>query len=188
MVKGGSRKGRGKDQVREDKVNQGIREIKEKFMEQRKIIPLQAKTDNQRLALKAFTEHQCVILTNHSGVGKSELMTWWACKQWLEGSVDNIIITRPYKHIGADYGATKGNDAEKLLPFCMSMLMKMKKYLGVGIMKNNFKLDGFESFFSDLVEIFLRSPLIFLILSMVRFLLCTDLCTMFRVFSFFGVP
>lgn len=135
--------------VRQDKVNEGVRQIKEKFVEQRKIIPLQAKTENQRIALKAFTEHQCVILTNHSGVGKTELMCWWACKQWLEGKVDNIVITRPYKHIGADYGATKGNDAEKLLPFCMSMLMKLKKYLGIGILKNNFKLDGFESFFME---------------------------------------
>ena len=149
MIKGGSRKGRGKDQVREDKVNQGIREIKEKFVEQRKIIPLQAKTDNQREALRAFTNHQCVILSGHAGVGKSELAAWWACKQWLEGTVDNIVITRPYKHIGADYGAPKGNDAEQLFPFCMSFLMKLKKYLGVGIMKNNFKLDGFESFFTE---------------------------------------
>jgi phosphate starvation-inducible PhoH-like protein len=138
-----------KDDVRADKINDGQRQIKEKFLEQRKILPLQAKTENQRLALKAFTEHQCVILTNHAGVGKTELMCWWAAKQWLEGHVDNIVITRPYKHIGADFGATKGNDAEKLLPFCMSMLMKLKKYLGVGILKNNFKLDGFESFFTE---------------------------------------
>jgi phosphate starvation-inducible PhoH-like protein len=135
--------------VREDKVNEGQRQIKEKFLEQRKITPLQAKTDNQRIALKAFTEYQAVVLSGHSGVGKTELASWWACKQWLEGKVDNIIITRPYKHIGADYGATKGNDAEKLLPFCMSILMKLKKYLGVGILKNNFQLDGFESFFTE---------------------------------------
>lgn len=147
MQKGRNRRNR--QQVREDKINQGSREIKEKFIEQRKILPLQAKTDNQREALQAFPQYQCIILSGHAGVGKSELAAWWACKQWLEGKVDNIVITRPYKHIGADYGATKGNDAEKLLPFCMSILMKLKKYLGIGIMKNNFKLDGFESFFTE---------------------------------------
>ena len=31
----------------------------------------------------------------------------------------------------------------------MSILMKMKRYLGVGILKNNFKLDGLESFFTE---------------------------------------
>lgn len=79
----------------------------------------------------------------------TEIASWWACKQWLAGEVDNIIITRPYKHLGADYGATKGDDAEKLLPFCMSILMKLKKYLGAGILKNNFKMGGFDALFVE---------------------------------------
>lgn len=140
---------RNRQKVREDKVNEGTRQIKEKFVEQRKITPLQAKNERQKTALSAFVTKQCVALSGSSGVGKTELATWWACKQWLEGSIDNIVITRPYQHLGNDYGATKGNDAEKLLPFCMSILMKMKRYLGTGILKNNFKLDGFESFFTE---------------------------------------
>lgn len=148
-AKGRVRRARNKSEVREDKVNEGQRQIKEKFQEQRQIKPLQAMNDRQRQALKAFTSKQLVCLTNSAGVGKTELATWWACKQWLEGHIDNIVITRPYQHLGNDFGATKGNDAEKLLPFCMSILMKMKKYLGVGILKNNFKLDGFESFFTE---------------------------------------
>jgi phosphate starvation-inducible PhoH-like protein len=138
-----------KMEVRADKVNEGHRQIKEKFVEQRKIKPLEAKNDRQRQALRSFTSKQLVVLTGSAGVGKTELATWWACKLWLEGRVDNIIITRPYQHLGNDFGATKGNDAEKLLPFCMSILMKIKKYLGVGILKNNFKLDGFEAFFAE---------------------------------------
>lgn len=123
----------------------------EKFQEERRhsIIPLTAKNDNQKKALQMFQTKQLVGLFGSSGVGKTELAVWWACKLWLENKIDNIIITRPYKHLGADYGATKGNDAEKLLPFCISMLMKMKRYLGVGILRNNFKLDGFEDLFSD---------------------------------------
>lgn len=148
-VKQRVRRTKTKMDVREDKVNEGTRQIKEKFVEQRKIKPLEAKNDRQRQALKAFTTKQIIALTGSSGVGKTELATWWACKLWLEGKVDNIIITRPYQHLGNDYGATKGNDAEKLLPFCMSILMKIKKYLGVGILKNNFKMDGFESFFTE---------------------------------------
>ena len=134
-----------------DKSQGGGKVVKEKFQEERKrnIIPLTAKNDNQKLALYAFTQKQLIGLYGSSGVGKSELMCWWACKQWLEGKVDNIVITRPYKHLGGDYGATKGNDSEKLLPFCMSMLMKIKKYLGVGILRNNFKLDGFDDLFAE---------------------------------------
>lgn len=152
MQNGGSRRSRGRktvNDVRADKVNEGQRQIKEKFAEQRKIKPLQAKNDRQKQALRSMTNKQMVVLTGSAGVGKTELATWWACNQWLLGNIDNIVITRPYQHLGNDYGATKGNDAEKLLPFCMSILMKMKKYLGVGILKSNFKMDGFETFFTE---------------------------------------
>jgi len=151
VITGGSKKRvrRTKAQMQEDKINEGQRQIKEKFLEQRKIKPLQALNDNQRKAFVAMVDKQLVVLSGSAGSGKTELACWWACKQWLEGKVDNIVITRPYQHLGNDYGATKGNDAEKLLPFCMSILMKLKKYLGVGVLKNNFKLDGFDSLFSE---------------------------------------
>lgn len=134
-----------------DLTKEGGRVIKEKFKEERnkRTLPLKAQNDRQKMALRAFTDSQLVIQTGYAGVGKTELMCWWACKQWLEGNVDNIIITRPYQQLGRDAGATKGNDAEKLLPFCMSMLMKLKKYLGTGPLKNNFKLDGFDTLFSE---------------------------------------
>lgn len=137
---------------RKDKIIAGEpKVVKPKFQEQRlsKIIPLSAKNDRQKAALEAFTSKQLVILSGAAGVGKTELMCWWACKLWLEGKIDNIVICRPYKHLGDDYGATKGNDAEKLLPFCMSMLSKIKKYLGAGVLENNFRLDGFESLFAE---------------------------------------
>lgn len=139
------------DRRNERKENSSKQEVQaQKFQEERKakVLPLTAKNDNQKLALNLLKEKQLLGLFGSSGVGKTELAVWWACKKWLEGDIDNIVITRPYQHLGADYGATKGNDAEKLLPFCMSMLMKMKRYLGVGILRNNFKLDGFEELFS----------------------------------------
>lgn len=130
----------GRDTIKKEKHVQGRRD---------QVIPLTAKSDNQRKALKAFTEKQFTLLSGSSGVGKTELACWWASKLYLEGKIDNIIITRPHKHLGEDYGAVKGNDAEKLLPFCMSMLMKFKKYLGVGILRSDFKLDGFDTLFSE---------------------------------------
>lgn len=130
----------GRDTIKKEKHKEGRRD---------QVIPLTAKSDNQRKALKAFTEKQFILLSGSSGVGKTELACWWASKLYLEGKIDNIIITRPHKHLGEDYGAVKGNDAEKLLPFCMSMLMKFKKYLGVGILRSDFKLDGFDTLFSE---------------------------------------
>lgn len=123
----------------------------EKFQEDRRksIIPLTAKNDNQRLALQLFQSKQLILQSGSAGTGKTELACWWAAKLFLEGHVDNIVITRPHKHLGDDYGAVKGNDSEKLLPFCMSMLMKLKKYLGTGLLRSNFKIDPFDNLFSE---------------------------------------
>lgn len=134
----------------EEKAEKG-REIKPKFEEERavRVLPLAAKSDAQRDALKAFTEKQLVILSGTAGTGKSELMCWWASKLWLEGKIDNIVICRPHTSLGNDYGAVTGNDTLKLLPFCMSMMMKFKKYLGFGILKNNFKMEVTEGLFQE---------------------------------------
>ena len=131
---------------------QGGRVIKEKFQEekQRKIPPLVAQNGNQKLTLKAFAEKQLVVQSGSAGVGKTELACWWASKQWLSGNVENIIITRPHKHLGDDYGAVKGNDAEKLLPFVMPIIMKLKRYLGTSILKNNFRMAGLMIYFQML--------------------------------------
>lgn len=125
--------------------------VPEKFKTERslRIVPLSAKNERQKQTLQHFKLKALVIATGYSGTGKTELACWWASKLWLEGKINNIVITRPYKHLGGDYGATKGNDAEKLLPFCMSMLQKLKKYLGANILANNFKLDGFENLFAE---------------------------------------
>lgn len=127
------------------------RVIEPKFDEERqaRVLPLVAKSDAQRDALKAFTEKQLVVLSGTAGTGKSELMCWWASKLWLEGTVDNIVICRPHQSLGNDYGAVTGNDTLKLLPFCMSMMMKFKKYLGYGILKNNFRMELTEGLFQE---------------------------------------
>lgn len=136
-------------QARQEKKEAVGRVVKGKFEETRKIIPLKAKNESQRQALKAFEEKQLVVLSGSSGVGKTEIMCWYASKLWLEGSIDNIVITRPHQHLGNDYGAVTGNDTLKLLPFCMSMMMKFKKYLGSGILRNNFRMEMMESLFNE---------------------------------------
>lgn len=149
MKKANRKNKRDKHQRRQEEGSHRV--VKEKFQEERKrkVVPLIAKSANQSLTIKAMWEKQLIMQSGFAGTGKTELACWWASKLWLEGKIDNIILTRPHQHLGADYGAVKGNDAEKLLPFCMSMLMKFKKYLGVGILKNNFKMDGFDTLFSE---------------------------------------
>lgn len=138
-----------REEKREKLGKEAIKPVK--FQESRKanIIPLSAKSDNQKETLKAFTEKQLIGQFGTSGSGKTELACWWAAKQWLQGDIENIVITRPAKTLGKDGGAVPGGDELKLLNYCMPMLMKLKKYLGIGILRNNLKLDTEQSLFSE---------------------------------------
>lgn len=138
------------DRRNEKKENFSKQEVQaQKFQEERKakVIPLVAQNENQKLALNNFKTKQLNVLSGSAGSGKSELAVWWACKRWLEGDIDNIVITRPDKGHGDTY-PVPGGDAMKMLQFLFPLLMKMKKYLGVGILQNNLKLEDDEVLFS----------------------------------------
>lgn len=138
------------DERWEKKAEKGGRVIKGKFQEERKrqILPLVAKNDNQKLALQAFREKQLNILSGSAGSGKTELCVWWACHQWINGHCDNIVITRPDCGFGETF-PVPGNDAAKMLTFLFPILLKMKKYLGVGILANNLQLEDTDFLFNE---------------------------------------
>ena len=139
------------DRRREKKSGKTRQEVQPaKYQEERKasVVPLTAKTENQREALRAFTNNQCVILSGSAGSGKTTLAVWWACKQWLEGKIDNIILTRGEKGLGAT-PPVPGNDTEKMLTMCLPMLLKMKHFLGVGILKSNLKMEHTDFLFDE---------------------------------------
>lgn len=139
------------DRRREKKENKTRQEVQPtKYQEERKarIIPITAKNDHQREALRAFVDKQCIILSGSSGSGKTTLALWWACKQWLEGNIDNIVLTRGEKGLGAT-PPVPGNDTEKMLTMCMPMLLKMKEFLGVGILRNNLKMEHIDFLFDE---------------------------------------
>jgi len=127
-----------------------MRKIKEKFQESRFIPPLIAKNEAQKQALQAFAQKQIVILSGSAGTGKTELMSYWAAKLWREGKLDTVVITRPYQHLGKDYGAVPGSDFEKLLPFVMSMLLKFKRYLGGNVLQAALKNTPDDLLFRDI--------------------------------------
>jgi phosphate starvation-inducible protein PhoH and related proteins len=122
----------------------------QKFQEERiaKVIPLVAKNNSQKLALKALAEKQCIVLSGSSGVGKTTLAVWWACSQFLKGNIDSIVFTRGEKGLGAT-PPVPGNDTEKMLTLCLPMLLKTKEFVGVGILRNNLCMQDADFLFGE---------------------------------------
>lgn len=119
--------------TRRQKSQEGTgRVIKEKFSEQResKAQPLVPKTEAQKHYIKNLKSLKISIGSGHSGAGKSYAASYLAAQALERGEIDYIYITRPYAHLGNDYGATPGTDYEKLLPFCRPMLDTIKKVVG----------------------------------------------------------
>ena len=111
--------------------NGGLKqETKEKFKEERKMLPLVAKTKAQVDYIKSLETNKISIASGHSGCGKSFVAAYKAAQMLLDGTIERVYITRPYAHLGKDYGATSGNDFEKLEPFCKPILEVFRRVLG----------------------------------------------------------
>lgn len=108
------------------------KDIKEKFMEERSIPALQAKTLAQKAYLKSLNENIITVATGHSGVGKTYCATYKACQLLNKGEIDKILITRPYAHLGKDIGALPGDEFQKYFPMVRPMLDVCKRTLGNG--------------------------------------------------------
>jgi len=119
--------------TRKEKVTEGNRRVlKEKFTDQResRVAPLTPKTNAQREYISSLNTNKITVGSGHSGCGKSYTASYLAALALERGEIDNIYITRPYAHLGNDYGATPGSDFEKLFAFCRPMLDTIKKVVG----------------------------------------------------------
>lgn len=90
------------------------------------------KTEKQREYFDSLRKNIITIASGHAGSGKGFCAAYSGAKLLAEGKIDKIIITRPYAHLGKDYGATPGTDFEKLEPFCKPILDVLRKHLGEG--------------------------------------------------------
>lgn len=108
------------------------RVVKEKFEAEKVLGPLQAKTDTQRHYIQSLKHNKITVASGHAGCGKSYCATYMAAQLLNSGKIEKIVLTRPYAHLGKDYGATPGTDNEKLEPFMRPMLDVLKKALGEG--------------------------------------------------------
>lgn len=133
--------------------------VKEKFVEKRehvvKSAPLVAKTNAQKNYIQSLKENIISIASGHAGSGKSFCPSYMSAQMLLSGEIEKIFVTRPYAHLGADYGATTGDDYAKMLPFCRPTLDTIRKVLGDG--KYNYCIDNGDIEISPLEKIQGRS-------------------------------
>lgn len=108
--------------------------VKEKFQQEReesvKARPLVAKSETQKKYIEQLKTCKISVASGHSGCGKSFVASYLAAQMLERGEIERIYITRPYAHLGNDYGATPGTDFDKLYPFCRPMLDTIKNVVG----------------------------------------------------------
>ena len=81
-----------------------------------KIVPRNFKQDDL-LGLLSDTTKPIVFATGPAGTGKTLVSTLFAIKQFREGKVDKIIITRPAVSVDEQHGFLPGTLVEKMAPW-----------------------------------------------------------------------
>lgn len=118
---------------------------KEKFLKDALVIEaqqqapvprLEAKNNNQKLALSMFREGRSVIfLAGSAGVGKSLLAAWHAATQLKSKKIEKVYLVRPAVPVGKSIGMLPGEISDKLLPYFAQTLAHLAKFMGHGYLK-----------------------------------------------------
>jgi phosphate starvation-inducible PhoH-like protein len=145
MTKGGSRRSRSKQDVREDKINEGQRQIKDKFLEERKQVkPIQAKNDFQKKVLRALATKQVLVLSAPAGCGKSLLTVATASDALMQGKTDKLFLARPAVGMGNTLGFLKGDLRQKYEPYLMPLIEVIKDRYGFGVYESGLNTGTIE--------------------------------------------
>lgn len=120
-------------------------QTKQKFLEaaveienqQQAPVPrLEAKNQNQKLALAMFKECRSVIfLAGSAGVGKSLLAAWHTATQLKAKKIEKVYLVRPAVAVGKSIGMLPGTVEEKLQPYFAQTLTHLAKFMGAGYLK-----------------------------------------------------
>ncbi len=151
MEAGGNRKGRVRrsrnDQmdVRAEKVNEGNRQLKEKFAEERQAVkPIQAKNDFQKQVLKALATKQVVVISSPAGSGKSLLAMAHASDMLMKHQCHKIFLARPSVGMGNSLGMLKGDLRQKYEPFLMPLVEVLVQRYGKGVYESGLNTGTIE--------------------------------------------
>lgn len=113
--------------------NGGVRqETKEKFKEEResRIIPIQAKTENQKLYLDSLQKNAITVGRGSAGSGKSWCAASVAANKYLKGEIEQIVVMRPLVGMGKSSGFWPGDIRAKIEPYLLPILNTIKERIG----------------------------------------------------------
>ena len=117
-----------------EKFLQDAREIENQ--QQAPVPRLEAKNQNQKLALAMFKEgRQAIFLVGSAGCGKSLLAAWHAATQLKTKKIEKIFLVRPAVAVGKSIGLLPGDISMKMTPFFAQTLDHLAKFMGHGFLK-----------------------------------------------------
>ena len=118
---------------RANKEVQGTQQIiDEKFEGERKLPPIQALNEKQKLYINLLKTCNIIVVNGLFGTGKSFISASIAADALRQGRVTKVVVARPYVFTGKDSGSKPGTTLEKLYPFVRNVLDTMKKRMGNG--------------------------------------------------------
>ena len=118
---------------RSNKVSQGTQQIiEDKFEEERKLPPIQALNEKQKVYINLLKTCNIVVVNGLFGTGKSYISAAISADALRQGKVSKVIVARPYVFTGKDSGSKPGDTLTKLFPFVRNVLDTMEKRMGKG--------------------------------------------------------
>ena len=103
---------------------------KQQKNERRRVVPITAKTDNQKDYIRDIVENDVIFCTGPSGSGKSYIAAGIAANHIYRDELEQIIVTRPLVCAGKDIGSLPGELDEKIKPYLLPMEENLKHFLG----------------------------------------------------------
>ena len=103
---------------------------KQQKNDRRRIVPITAKTINQKDYIRDIIENDVIFCSGPSGSGKSYIAAGIAANHIYRDEVEQIIVTRPLVCAGKDIGSLPGELDEKIKPYLLPMEENLKHFLG----------------------------------------------------------
>ena len=98
--------------------------------ERRRIVPIEAKTENQKDYIRDLVENDVIFCIGPSGSGKSFIAAGIAANKIFKNEIDQIIVTRPLVCARKDIGSLPGELDDKIKPYLLPMEENLKYFLG----------------------------------------------------------